>query len=143
MHDRMEDDEEEGEAVRAATESTAGELESLVSELGQWRSYFDLVHGLHGWDRSYAQYKQRDGATGEQREELIRDAKSLLTGLTEQLLKSGWLGWLGDPASVLAEEEGDGGPVGIELTLTSAAASVVAGWEGGNTNFPHLKVGRY
>ena len=153
MHDGVEAAEED-EAARTATESTAAELESLVSELGQWRSYFDLIHGLNDWSRSYGQYKQGDGADGAaspvlelQRGELAEGAKQLLGGLTEELLRSGWLAWLADPGMALSEVEEEDGVVvsstGIELTLTAAAtASAAVEREGEEATFPHLKVGQ-
>ena len=147
---------DEAAAARASMGGTASELEALVSELGQWRAYFELDDGLRAWSKRYERYNHHRGGGGTVsadmagQQELAEGARQLLDGMTDRLLRSGWMGWLADPARALTEEEeGDvtGGSIGIELTLTYHPSSSEqlqrrwrAEWEGGEAAFPRLKV---
>ena len=146
---------DEAAAARASMGGTASELEALVSELGQWRAYFELDDGLRAWSKRYERYNHHRGGGGTVsadmagQQELAEGARQLLDGMTDRLLRSGWMGWLADPARALTEEEGEvtGGSIGIELTLTCHPSSSEqlqrrwrAEWEGGEAAFPRLKV---
>ena len=132
----------EAEEARTANEALASELESLVSELGQWRVYFDLDHSFQEWQEQYAQVAADSAAPVPS---LLADgARDLLGGMTD-LLASGWLGWLGQIDRVMVEEH-DGGregdePISVELTLTGrpANADSEAEWLSGEAAFPSLK----
>mmetsp|Transcript_33440 Transcript_33440/g.73943 ORF Transcript_33440/g.73943 Transcript_33440/m.73943 type:complete len:1069 (+) Transcript_33440:427-3633(+) len=131
-------------AVEATAAASAAEhLGVLVSELSQWRLYFDLDKALGTWQLQYKQCKaareQGPGpGPGLGAETLRQCGREIMDQVVSQLLQSDWLQGLHDVAEAAAEEAQE-----VQLALTcSSAGSNGAGaapWGSRGCLFPTLK----
>jgi hypothetical protein len=130
-----------GAGAAAAAERTIDLLESLASELGQWRAYFELDHRLRAWSERYERYGAvTGGGTTAERAELAGGARALLSEMVSRLLQGSWMSWLAHAGRALGGGEGGGGigPMRVELTVTCAPPG--DGPPGPDSCLPILKV---